>query len=58
LNPGNLAGAPDRWRPFAAVYALRPLILDGDRQGSRPTEKVGLVIGRAHPFLKIHLHPK
>lgn len=32
---------------FESVYALRPSILDGDRQESRPLERVGLVFARA-----------
>jgi hypothetical protein len=28
------------------VYALRPSILDGDREESRPGEHVGLLVGR------------
>lgn len=32
---------------FPSVYALRPSILDGDRQEGRPSERVGLVVGRA-----------
>jgi uncharacterized protein YbjT (DUF2867 family) len=32
---------------FPSVHALRPSILDGEREESRPAERVGLVIGRA-----------
>ncbi len=32
---------------FASVLALRPSILDGDRQESRPLERVGLAFARA-----------
>jgi uncharacterized protein YbjT (DUF2867 family) len=32
---------------FPSVYALRPSILDGDREESRPGEYVGLLVGRA-----------
>jgi uncharacterized protein YbjT (DUF2867 family) len=32
---------------FASVYALRPSILDGDRQESRPLERIGLSFARA-----------
>jgi len=32
---------------FARVHALRPSILDGDRDERRPAERVGLVIGLA-----------
>jgi uncharacterized protein YbjT (DUF2867 family) len=32
---------------FPSVYALRPSILDGEREESRPIERVGLAIGRA-----------
>jgi uncharacterized protein YbjT (DUF2867 family) len=31
---------------FPSVYALRPSILDGDREESRPAEHVGLLVGR------------
>lgn len=32
---------------FESVYALRPSILDGDREESRPLERVGLAFARA-----------
>lgn len=32
---------------FVSAYALRPSILDGPRQGSRPGERVGLAVARA-----------
>jgi uncharacterized protein YbjT (DUF2867 family) len=32
---------------FPSVYALRPSILDGNRQENRPAERIGLVVGRA-----------
>jgi uncharacterized protein YbjT (DUF2867 family) len=32
---------------YDSVYALRPSILDGDREESRPLERAGLVVGRA-----------
>ena len=32
---------------FDSVYALRPSILDGDREESRPLERVGLAFARA-----------
>ncbi len=32
---------------FVSVYALRPSILDGERQESRPGERVGLLVARA-----------
>ncbi len=32
---------------FDSLYALRPSILDGDREESRPLERVGLVFARA-----------
>jgi uncharacterized protein YbjT (DUF2867 family) len=32
---------------FESVYALRPSILDGERQESRPGERVGLLVARA-----------
>jgi uncharacterized protein YbjT (DUF2867 family) len=32
---------------FDSVYALRPSILDGEREESRPLERVGLVFARA-----------
>jgi len=32
---------------FPSVYALRPSILDGERQESRPAERLGLVVTRA-----------
>ena len=32
---------------FDAVYALRPSILDGPREESRPAERVGLAVARA-----------
>ncbi|HET8733955.1 MAG TPA: oxidoreductase [Anaeromyxobacteraceae bacterium] len=32
---------------FPSVHALRPSILDGDRQESRPAERLGLGVGRA-----------
>jgi uncharacterized protein YbjT (DUF2867 family) len=32
---------------FESVYALRPSILDGAREESRPLERVGLALGRA-----------
>jgi len=32
---------------FESVYALRPSILDGTRQDSRPLERVGLALARA-----------
>ena len=31
---------------FGSVYALRPSILDGDREESRPAERIGLAVGR------------
>ncbi len=31
---------------FPSVYALRPSILDGDREESRPAERAGLAVGR------------
>lgn len=32
---------------FSSVYALRPSILDGDREESRPLERAGLAVMRA-----------
>lgn len=32
---------------FPSVYVLQPSILDGDREESRPMERVGLAVGRA-----------
>jgi len=32
---------------FPSVYALRPSILDGEREESRPVERFGLVVARA-----------
>ncbi len=32
---------------FPSVYALRPSILDGEREESRPAERLGLVVTRA-----------
>jgi len=36
---------------FPSVYALRPSILDGDREESRPREHVGLLVGRVLQLL-------
>jgi len=32
---------------FGSAYALRPSILDGEREESRPAERVGLIVARA-----------
>jgi len=32
---------------FPSVYALRPSILDGEREESRPSERLGLIVTRA-----------
>lgn len=31
---------------FRSIYALRPSILDGDREESRPAERLGLIVAR------------